>query len=78
MRSVKLFLGTALLAVSCYMMVASAQAAAGAQVGPLVFSCDHTKNCYTLQNDCSQGGKFMQCQCNTKKDACYINNSGGN
>jgi len=75
MKNIKLFLGAALLAGSCYIMLASAQAAAGDQLGPLVFACDHTKNCYTLDNDCSQGGHFIQCQCNNKKDACYVNNS---
>ena len=76
MKTLKLFLGTALLALSCYLMLASAQTATTDQVGPLVFACDHTENCVTKQTDCSQGGKFLTCQCNTKKDSCYINNSG--
>lgn len=74
MKNVKLFLGAALLAVSCYMMVASAQTATGDQIGPLVYSCEHTKNCYSQDNDCSQGGRFMTCQCNNQKDICYVNN----
>jgi len=77
MKSLKMFMGAAVLAVSSYMMIVSGQAAAADQVGPLVLACDRTKNCYTKQTDCSQGGKFMQCQCDTKKDACYINNKSG-
>jgi hypothetical protein len=75
MKKFKLVLGAALLAGSCYMMLASAQTATGDQIGPLVWGCDHTKNCSTQDNDCSQGGLFMQCQCNGLKDACYVNNS---
>ena len=77
MKSLKMFLGAAILGVSSYMMVASAQAAVGDQLGPLVLSCDRTKNCYTQQNDCSQKGKFMTCVCDTKKDSCYVNNNPG-
>jgi len=76
LKTLKLLVGAALLAVSSYMMLASAQTATTAQIGPLIFACDHTKNCYSLGNDCSQGGKFLTCQCNNKKDACYVNNSG--
>jgi len=75
MKKLKLIIGAALLAGSCYIMIASAQTATSDQIGPLVFACDHTKNCYTLDADCSQGGRFMTCQCNNQKDACYVNNS---
>jgi hypothetical protein len=75
MKKMKLVLGAALLAGSCYMMLASAQTATGDQIGPLVWTCDHTKNCFSLDNDCTQGGHFMQCQCDDKKDSCYVNNS---
>ena len=75
MKALKIFMGGAVLAASFYMMVSSAQAAAGAQIGPLVLACDRTKNCYTKQTDCSQGGRFLSCVCDTKKDSCYVNNS---
>ena len=78
MRSSRMFFGAALLAVSAYMMAAAAQSATSDQVGPLVYACTWTKNCYTKNNDCSQGGRFMTCVCDTKKDTCYINNQGGN
>lgn len=76
MKTLKVFLGATLLAVTTYTMLASAQTATSDQIGPLIFACSHTVNCYTKDSDCSQGGKFMQCQCNNKTDSCYVNNSG--
>ena len=78
MKTLKLFLGAAVLAVSSYMMVASAQTATSDSIGPLVYACNHTTNCYTQDHDCSQGGKFMACVCNNKTNQCYVNNQGGN
>jgi len=78
MKTLKLFLGAAVLAVSSYMMVASAQTATSDSIDPLVYACNHTINCYTQDNDCSQKGVFMACVCNNKTNTCYVNNQGGN
>jgi hypothetical protein len=76
MKTLKLFLGAALLAVSSYMMIASAQTATGDTIGPLVYSCSHTLNCATQDNDCTQGGKFLTCVCNQSTNSCYVNPAG--
>ncbi|MGO9242469.1 MAG: hypothetical protein ACLQBJ_16820 [Bryobacteraceae bacterium] len=78
MKTLKLFFGAALLAVSSYMMVASAQTATSDSIDPLVYACNHTINCATQDNDCSQGGKFMACVCNESTNLCYVNTQIGN